>query len=151
MRLLDWGKRAMSADSSAPFVARLLKKYAISLVVVRALKRGERRDTARVRRGLRAIRAAARRHSIPVVALADERVRKFFREYERYTKYDIALFMTTILPELAWLLPRPRKFFMPENRRMALFHAVALGIAFLGMQEDGDLVRESLASAAGVF
>ena len=149
--LLDWGKRAVSADSCGTYVTQLLRRYVISAVVVRELKSGERRDTVRARKGLHAIRMIARRHSIPVVALSGSRVRRFFRDYERYTRYEIARFLAVIFPYLTWALPRARMFYEPENRRMALFDSVALGLAFLGTAEDPDQVRALLASAAGVF
>ena len=151
VRLLDWGKRAVSADLCGTLVIQLLRTYAISAVVIRGLTRGERRDTVRARKGLHAIRLIARRHSIPVVALSGSRVRRFFRDYERHTRYETARFLTVIFSDLTWALPRPRTFYEPENRRMALFDAVALGLAFLGTAEDSEPVRTLLASAAGVF
>lgn len=141
----------MSADTCAAFVTKFLRQYAVSTVVVRGVRRGEHRDTKRVRQALRVIRIVARRHSIPVVTLTERQLRMFFREYQRHTRYDTAVFLSLVFPDLGWSLPHPRRFYEPENRRMALFDAVALGIAFLGMASDGEPVRTLLGSAAGVF
>jgi hypothetical protein len=113
-----------------------MRKYAISVVVVRGLKRGERRDTIRVRQGLHAIRMVARRQSIAIVTLSGDRLRRFFREYDRCTRYETAQLLAKAFPELRWALPPARKFYGPEDRRMALFDAVALGIAYLGTATD---------------
>lgn len=151
VRLLDWSKRAISADACAALVTKLLQRYTVSTVVLRGVRRGEHRDTKRVRRGLRVIRAVARECSIPVVTLTERQVRMFFRKYQRYRRYDSAVFLSMIFPDLRWSLPHPRKFYEPENRRMALFDAVALGLAFLGTGSEGEAVCALLASAAGAF
>jgi len=151
IHLLDWGKRGMSADACSAVISQLVRKYGVSFVVIRGVNRGERRDTARVRSGLRAVRTVARRHAVPVVVLSEKKLRKFFSEYDSYTRYGIALFLTIIFPDLASILPRPRKCFEFENRRMSIFDAVALAVAFLGTAADGEPVRTLLASAAGVF
>lgn len=151
IRLVDWGKRAMPADSCSALIAQLVRRYGVSVVVVRGMRRGERRDTERVRKGLRIIRTAARRHSTQVVALGEKRFRNFFRQYDRYTKFEIDALIAVVFPDLTSILPRPRKCFQPENRRMSIFDAVALGVAFLGTDPADESVRTVVDSAAGVF
>jgi len=151
VRLLDCGKRATSADTCSAFIAQLLRKYAISAVVVRKLKRGEHRDTGRVRKGLHAVRMTARRYSIPVMVLSERRLRIFFRRYKRRTRYETAQLLATAFPELKWALPPARNFYDPEDRRMALFDAAALGATFLGTAKENERLQSLLASAVGVF
>jgi hypothetical protein len=86
-----------------------------------------------------------------VVALGERGFRNFFRRYERYTKFEIAALVAVVFPDLAWALPRPRKCYEPENRRMSAFEAVALAIAFLATTADGEAVHTLVASAAGVL
>ncbi len=150
-RLLDWGKRAMPADSCSAFVAQLLRRYAISAVIVRGLKRGERRDTRRVRKGLHATRKLVQCQSITVITVRESRLRASFLEYERYTRYEIARFLTVAFPDLARVLPNQRRCYEPENRRMAVFDAVALGVASLMLAHDYESVHVLLTSAAGVL
>lgn len=149
--LVDWGKRAMRADSCSALIAQLIQRYGVSVVVIRGMRRGERRDTERVRKGLRAIRTVARRRSAQAVALGEKRFRNFFRQYDRYTKFEIDALMAVVFPDLTSILPRPRKCFQPENRRMSIFDAVALGVAFLGTTTGDESVRCLVDSAAGVF
>jgi hypothetical protein len=150
-QLLDWGKRAIWADSCSALIAQLIRKYGVSVVVIRGIRRGERRDTQRVRKGLRAIRTLAGRRSTHVIALREKRFRNFFHHYGRYTKFEINALIAVVFPSLTSILPRPRKCFQPENRKMSIFDAVALGVAFLGTTTGDESVRSLVDSAAGVF
>jgi hypothetical protein len=151
IQLLDWGKRAMWADSCSTLIGQLIRKYGVSVVVIRGMRHGERRDTQRVRKGLRAIRTVAREGSTQVVALGEKQLRNFFRQYDRYTKFEIDALIAVVFPSLTSILPRPRKCFQPENRRMSIFDAVALGVAFLATTTGDESLRSLVDSAAGVF
>jgi hypothetical protein len=120
MLLLDWGKRALIADACSTFIMSLLRRYEVSVVVVRGIKVGGRRDTPRVREGLRQIRTVAGQRTVEMVTVGDRRFNAFFRQYEQHTKFDIASLMTAVFPELARTLPRRRKCFQPENRRIPM-------------------------------
>jgi len=111
IRLVVWGKRAMWADSCSALIAQLIRRFDVSVVVIRGIGRGERRDTQRVRKGLRAIRTVARRRSTQVVPLGEKRFRNFSRQYDRYTKFEIDALMAVVFPNLTSILPRPRKCF----------------------------------------
>jgi hypothetical protein len=151
IRLLDWGKRALTADSCSALIGYLLRRYAITVLVVRGVAAGSPRDTVRVRKGLRAVRRIAHGRSVHFVAVSETTFKNVFRPYERRTKFEIAGLMTVVFPELSGLLPRPRRCYDPENRRMSAFEAIALAVAFLGRQPNNDHVHERLASAAGVL
>jgi hypothetical protein len=151
IRLVYWGKRALAADSCSPLILWLLGKYGISLMVVRGIARDSPRNTLRVKKGLRAIRKMARTHSAELNFVSERDFKAVFQEYERRTRFEIACLMTIIFPELAPFLPRPRRCYEPENRRMIAFDAVALAVAHLATQPENDSARQLLASAEGVF
>ena len=151
IQLVDWGKRALTADSCSALLLWLLQKYGISLMVVRKIQFDSPRNTARVRTGLRVIRKIARARSIELTAMSKNDFNRVFQQPERRTKFEIARLMTVIFPELAQLLPRSRRCYEPENRRMSVFDAVALAVVHLAIQVENDLVRQLLASAEGVF
>lgn len=151
IRLLDWGKRAITADSCSSLLVWLLHKYGISLMVVRRIRPDSPRNTVRVRKGSQAIRKIARTRSIELAAVSESDFTRVFQQHERRTRFEIACLMTIIFPELAQFLPRPRRCYEPENRRMSAFDAVALAVTYLATQSENDSVRQLFASAEGVF
>jgi hypothetical protein len=60
--------------------------------------------------------------------------RRFFGEYGKHTKYHIARFLTGYFPPLANRLPPPRKKWKPEDRRMSIFDAAELAVAYLALR-----------------
>lgn len=151
LQLVDWGKRALPADSCAALLVWLLHRYGITVIVIRGITVGSRRDTVRVRGGLRAIRRVARSSPVQLVVMSKSRFKRVFEPYGRNTRYGLARLMTVLFPELARFLPRPRRCYEPENRRMSAFDAVALAVAFLAVQPESDSLGERLASAAEVL
>ena len=147
IQLLDWGKRALAADSCSALLVWLLHKYGVSLMVVRRILPDSPRNTIRVRKGLRAIRRIARTRTVQLTVLSERDFKRAFQQHEPRTRFEIACLMTIIFPELAQFLPRPRRCYEPENRRMSAFDAVALAVAYLAIQPDGDAVGRLLASA----
>jgi hypothetical protein len=151
IRLLDWGNRALAAESCSPLILWLLRRYGVSLLVVRRNHPHSPRNTVRVTNGLRSIRTIARSCSVQLATVSDGDFKRVFQQTERRTKFEIACLMTIIFPELAQFLPRPRRCYEPENRRMSAFDAAALAVAYLAIQPDNDSVRQLLVSAVEVF
>ena len=150
IQLLDWGKRAVAADSCSALLVWLLHKYGISLIVVRRILPDSPRNTIRVRKGMLAIRKIARTRKVQLAVLSDRDFKRAFQQRERRTRFEIACLMTIIFPELAQFLPRPRRCYEPENRRMSAFDAIAMAVAYLATQPDDDSVRQLLASAVSI-
>ena len=151
IQLLDWGKRALAADACSALLVWLLQKYGISLIVVRRIPPDSPRNTDRVRDGLRVVRTIARTRAVQLAAVTERDFMRVFQQPERRTRFEVACRMTIIFPELAQFLPRPRRCYEPENRRMSAFDAVALAVAYLAIQPENNSVRQLLASAEGVF
>jgi hypothetical protein len=149
VKLLDWGVRSMRMDGArrgAWHIADLLRMYQPSAVVFRRIKAGGRRDTPGARNITHAIKCEARRNAVPVALVGKSALKIFFREYGKHTKHEIASALAAVFAELKWKLPPPRrlKFWRGEARRMSVFDAAALGIAFLALHGYGDAVRELL-------
>jgi hypothetical protein len=143
-RLLDWGMRSHELDGA---IAVLLRRFQPSVVVLRRMKVGGKRDTPGARSIMRAIRSNTRRHSIPLVYLGDAALNKFFRTYGEQSKYEIALLLATCFPELKWKLPPRRKIWMPEHLRMSIFDAVQLGVVFLATELDAKAMQHLMTTA----
>ena len=58
------------------------------------------------------------------------RVRQLFLPLGARTKAEIARLLAARFPELAWRVPPIRKVWLPEDRQMGVFDALALGLAY---------------------
>jgi hypothetical protein len=135
--LLDWGVRAsppggdVGAVVADRQVATLLRLFLPSLVVVKKVIRKETSNSSGAEPILRSIRREASARSIPVCLVARSEVRETFRIFQAETKYEIAIVLTRIFPELFGKLPPKRKTWKSEHPRMTIFDAAALGFACL--------------------
>lgn len=139
--MLDWGATyfrpggSIGAAAVGKRVARLVRDFLPSVIVVKKVRRKMTRNSPGVQPILRAIRREAQAHSIPVCFIARGDVRKAFCAYHGKSKYEIACILTTIFPELLWRLPPKRKNYQSEHPSMTIFDAIALG--FTHLQPDG--------------
>jgi hypothetical protein len=96
------------------------------------------RNAPSVRSLMRFLYAIAAARRIPIRMLHRAQIRAAFEEFDAASKEDIAIAITKIFPELSWKLPRKRKTWQKEHFRMALFDAVAVGIASWKCNSDGN-------------
>lgn len=78
-----------------------------------------------------AIRQVAKRRTIDLATVRLATVQQYFRRHDAKTKHQVAIVVTSLLPELAWKLPHKRKPWESEHYRMSIFDAAALLIAYL--------------------
>lgn len=150
IRLVEWGKRAITADSCSPLVSWLIRRYGIRVVVIRGIGIGSRRNTSRLRNGMRIVCKISRANELQLIVISERDIKNALSRHQRRTKFEIATLMTTIFPELSHYLPRPRRFYDPENKKMSAFDAIALAVIYLASQPENESIRRSLA-AAGVI
>ena len=108
---------------------RILKTYRPSAMIVRGV-RGLPTDS-RKRKVMAAIRRKAKDYDVDVISIGLAAIRIYFGRQNAKTKYQIAKCVATILPELAWKLPRNRRPWEAEHYRMSIFDAAAATIAHL--------------------
>jgi hypothetical protein len=138
--LLDWGVRSFEKcnetlkSSALDRIATLLefhRPFAIAL-------RSRVHNSAPQRKALAmissAIRAEAKRHSTKVIVLTARQVQSCFAQEGRITKHGIAVILAKRFEELSWKLPQRRKSYQSEAPVMAVFDAIATGIAFFERQ-----------------
>lgn len=130
-RLIDWGVKTVRGNKQAEClgkVRKLAEYYAAAVVALEDYKgRGSRR-CPRVQHLIRAIRRWATKHRIKSRLISRAQVRRAFAPAS--TKQEIAAAIATRFPELAPLLPPPRKTWMSEDYRMNIFDAVALALTY---------------------
>ncbi len=130
--LLDWGvkhaRNAWLADSLTQ-VHRLIAQYQPSSVVLERQSGSLRR--ARVRDLITRIATIARGSKVGVRELGWPTVRERLCGTTAATKEVVARAVVERFPELRPRLPQPRKPWMSEDVRMAIFDAVAFGVTHL--------------------
>jgi hypothetical protein len=139
-RLLDWGVRSFEKgnktlkSSASDRIATLLAFHRPFAIVLRARtcnSGSQRRALAMI---TNSIRVEAKRHSTKIIVLTHRQVQSCFAPDGQITKHDIAVILAKRFEELSWKLPLRRKSYQSEAPVMAVFDAVATGIAFFERQ-----------------
>jgi len=84
----------------------------------------------------------ARATHTPIAWVTEHAYVRLFEGLGDTTNQLIATSMAECFPELEWKLPPPRKPWQPENWRMLLFDAVALGFSYFALKMEPDAARE---------
>ena len=134
--LLDWGVKMVGPSPTAgPRVTSMLKAYRPSVLVLRSISSGSRRDHPRTQELLSAIEAEAKQSVITVAFVTARELEVFFRQHGRVTKDQIAEAIGEWFPQLAAQVPPQRKAWQPEHWRMPLFDAMATAMAYLAEEQ----------------
>jgi len=128
---LDCGVRACEQTGSIECLAQLFDRILRTYLPTEVIMLGIGSVEATEKRGKvqTAIAGRVSRKNIPVVRLSAASLTKHFRQVNAETKYEIALAVARILPELAWRLPPKRRAWESEPRRSLIFEAAAAVIA----------------------
>ena len=147
-QLLDF---SVSSSADAGFQARriekLVGKFQPEIIVLRKIQEGSSRDTPATREAIKSICFMARRLSVPVASIEKRAIGDTFRQHCKPTKYRIALLLAACFPALTWYVPRERKPWKPEDRRMHYFDAAATGIAYFASEGTAEAVQKFLSEA----
>jgi hypothetical protein len=134
--LLDWGVRVYPAvgEAEAAMASKrligLLRMFVPERIVIKTERWNKAETNAHMRSLVEAVRHEAFAHAIPIFAVTEKDVRQTFLNFGCETRDEIAAALARIFPELVWNLPSKRRPWQSENRQMAMFDAVALGLAY---------------------
>ena len=128
-------------------IEKLVRKFQPQVIVLRKVPAGSKRDNPAVQAAIKSIRSKARHLSIPVISVEKRLIDQTFRPHCKPTKYQIALLLSACYPALRWYVPRKRKIWMPEDRRMQYFDAAALGLTYFASEGDAEAVQQLLSEA----
>ncbi len=129
--LIDWACSQVSKEKPQAWHARvdkLLTRYQPDLVVLADVEESRRGRWAK--RFTFDIVSLANAHGIDVRRVSRPEVREKFAD-SGTTKHEIAVAVTRLFPELTSRLPRQRKPWMSEDRRMSIFDAVSFALVAL--------------------
>ncbi len=110
--------------------------YTPDVIVIEDLAEKGSRRGRRVKELLgRIVRLAAQRE-VESRFFSRTRIKETFAPAGATNKHQIATTIAAQLPELAPMLPKPRKPWMSEDCRMGIFDAAALALAFFSLDDD---------------
>jgi hypothetical protein len=110
---------------------RLLNIYKPSALIVRGTNGVD--ANPRKRKVSAAIKRRTKQHHVEVISIGPATIRRYFDRHNAVTKYQMAQSVATLLPELAWKLPRNRKPWETEHHRMSIFDAAAVVVVHLAL------------------
>ena len=129
--LLDWAcSQAIKTkpDAWRGRVEKLFARYEPDLIVLPDVEDSHRGKWAK--QFMSEIASLAKAHGIDVRLVSRHDVQKKF-SISGSTKYEIAVAVSRVFPELAPRLPRQRKPWMSEDRRMGIFDAMSFALTEL--------------------
>jgi RNase H-fold protein (predicted Holliday junction resolvase) len=142
-RLIDFGVTRFRSTSMAMLrLGRLIQTVRPATLIVRKIPLNSTRNVPGTRAILRLTWLVARRFSMHVSVIRKKQVGQYFSTRGAKTKYQVALSLVGMFPELEWKLPPPRKFWKGEHRNMSIFDAAALGITYLACTNDATLMKK---------
>jgi len=129
--LLDWACSQVGRKKPAQWrrrVVQLIERYDPDLLVLANAE--EPRRGRWIKRFTLDMESLANERGIAVRHVSRFEVREMFAD-SGTTKYKIALAITRMFPELEPRLPRERKPWMSEDKRMSIFDAVSFALVAL--------------------
>ena len=131
-QLIDWGVVHVKNDKNERCIARIrqfMQRYLPDVVVTEHPDKSFHRS-ARIQRLLDGVRELANEMKCPYRGFLHAPIRKGSSLSTSTTKQEIAEAIAEKFPELASRLPPPRKPWMSEDPRIAMFYAVAIALAY---------------------
>jgi hypothetical protein len=132
--LADCGVKNARKNKNAACIAhagRLIDLHQPEVIVLENSADTKIRRYPRVRKLTRQLVAVGKKRNVPVVLLDRKEVHQIFFPDGHGTKHQLAEILAERYPdELARRLPPKRRAWMTEDRRMGIFAAVALALAF---------------------
>jgi Holliday junction resolvasome RuvABC endonuclease subunit len=134
--LVDWDAKGFRKDKDRECVReveKLILQYEPSVVVFFNYETNLKRSP-RIRKLNNQLIALVTKREVEVVLFSQEQVKQALCYGAEMTKHDIAKTVAERFPdELAFRLPPKRKAWMNQDRRMDIFDAAALAVAFRQM------------------
>jgi len=140
--LLEWGQRVYPAvgekerDLAQRRIGKLLDGFSPDLILLKQERWERGHKDIHLSHPLTALQNEAQRVSVPIRLIPESSIRHVFANFGCSRKSEIAATLASLFPELLRNVPPPRKTWQSEHPRMAIFDAVALGVAYWLRERD---------------
>jgi Holliday junction resolvasome RuvABC endonuclease subunit len=138
---IDWGLKRFYRDKNArslEVVERLCLKLRPDTLVIEDCVSVKSKRSGRVKRLHALITAFAQTENLTLAQYTRGAVRATFREAGAITRYEIAQAIASYIPAFANRMPRARKLWQDEDRRLWLFDAAALALTHFAVVPQDD-------------
>lgn len=130
--IVDWGTVGIRPEhrvsTCSRWIGRTLQYYKPDVLVYRAM--GAEDEV------LRRLLELSLENGVPGVAISRDEVRRAFSTSKAVNRHTIAAAIVLRFPHLSSFDPGRRKLWMGEDRRMGVFNAAGLGLAFFATRTD---------------
>lgn len=132
--LVDWGVKIVKRDKNngcLRWVDKLAEHFQPDVLVLQNTRTKDSRRSKRIQELTGQMIEWARGRKLKVAKYSGRTVTSLLSEGGKGTKHSIAERMAGLFPEeLGPCLPKRRRIWMAENRKMAIFEAAALAVVF---------------------
>lgn len=137
-KLLDYGVVRVNPINNIIImgrIKRLLGYFRPSIVIAVDPNSRVSRTGNRVRKLIEKVINYSEKINIPVFKISRDQIREVFGEFGASTKYEISQTLATEFKELAIKIPKKRKMWDSEDRNMAIFDALSLGLTWFYLND----------------
>ncbi|MBK7182133.1 MAG: hypothetical protein IPH89_03970 [Bacteroidetes bacterium] len=137
-KLIDFGIVQINPISNRKVLERIKKCFDYfrpTLVIALDPDGKSSRVGRRTRKLINKIIKYAESEKLPVDQFTRDQIRDVFESFGKLRKYKIAKFLLTEFTELEPKRPRERKLWMSEDRNMAIFDALSLGVTWFYLND----------------
>jgi hypothetical protein len=132
-KLIDFGAVRINPISNRKVLERIKKSfdyYRPTIVIVLDPDGNSSRTGYRIRKLIKKITLYAEEVKLPVAQYSRDQIRDVFEQFGVITKHEISQFLLTEFKELEPKRPRERRLWASEDRNMAIFDALSLGLTW---------------------
>ncbi|HZV69814.1 MAG TPA: hypothetical protein VFG10_09725 [Saprospiraceae bacterium] len=132
-KLIDFGAIRVRPLSNRKVLERInqtINYLRPSIVIVQDPEGKSSRSGNRVENLIKKIVILAKESNLSVVQFSRDQIRYVFEQFGAFTKYEISQVLIKEFTELEDKLPKKRKLWTSEDRNMAIFDALSLGITW---------------------
>jgi len=139
LSVYDWGVFTAKIDKNAKCLAKLdklLRRFEPQALILEVFDTRSLKRACRVRRLCREMIELAALRGAHVELYGRDEIAAGFSHVGAATRRDIAAAVTSVVEGFEHRLPPPRRAWMSEDPRMALFNAAALALTHYRLQSD---------------
>jgi hypothetical protein len=137
-KLLDHGTIRVNPINNIVLLGRIKKLlgYIRPSIVIAVDPEGKTsRIGMRVKELIKKIIIHSEKNQIPIFQISRDQIRDVFSQFGASTKYEISQMLIAEFKELELKLPKKRKIWAGEDRNMAIFDALSLGLTWFYLND----------------
>lgn len=137
-KLIDFGSVRINPISNRKVIERIKKSFDYfrpTIVILLDPDGNSSRTGRRIKLLIKKIVTYAEEVKLPVIQYSRDQIRDVFEQFGVVTKYEISQMLLTEFKELETRKPKERKLWTSEDRNMAIFDALSLGLTWFYLND----------------